>query len=276
MLFHIGRAGSTLNVSVRAGESGYTLIASGPRGRVTVQSSGGRGTDVITLNQAGTQQPRVVVRNGRGLAAFSVEFLQTVQLRQSLRALKATGIAIPEGASVEFGVNDRGQALSVNSPEAAIRYDLVLQNLTRKGIESLSRKGVVHPAGLSQTVRPRDWAHLQAAEFLYETHLFPELEYTFKHALTQEVAYEGLLHKQRRQLHERVAAGLEAATTVQNVAVPPAQRRGEPAELAAALQEYADLGIGELQIQLRPNNLEGVFAFAPVLEALGRLTSVRS
>src|SRR5262249_56192896 len=33
---------------------------------------------------------------------------------------------------------------------------------------------------------------LQAAEFLYETALFPELEYTFKHALTQEVAYGGL------------------------------------------------------------------------------------
>ena len=36
-----------------------------------------------------------------------------------------------------------------------------------------------------------DWglAHLQAAEFLYETSLFPEIAYTFKHALTQEVAY---------------------------------------------------------------------------------------
>jgi alkanesulfonate monooxygenase SsuD/methylene tetrahydromethanopterin reductase-like flavin-dependent oxidoreductase (luciferase family) len=51
---------------------------------------------------------------------------------------------------------------------------------------------------------------------------------------------------------------------------PPEARelRGEPADLAAALQEYADLGVDELQIQLRPNNLEGVFAFAPVLEAM--------
>ena len=51
---------------------------------------------------------------------------------------------------------------------------------------------------------------------------------------------------------------------------PPEERelRGEPAELAAALQEYAELGVDELQIQLRPNNLEGVFAFAPVLEAM--------
>src|SRR5262249_53084780 len=32
-------------------------------------------------------------------------------------------------------------------------------------------------------------ARLQAAEFLYETSLFPDVEYTFKHALTHEVAY---------------------------------------------------------------------------------------
>jgi len=54
---------------------------------------------------------------------------------------------------------------------------------------------------------------------------------------------------------------------------PPEERelRGAPAELAAALQEYAKLGIDELQIQLRPNNLEAVFAFAPILEALNRI-----
>ncbi len=39
----------------------------------------------------------------------------------------------------------------------------------------------------------RGLAHLQEAEFLYETQLFPDLEYTFKHALTHEVAYAGLL-----------------------------------------------------------------------------------
>jgi predicted ATPase len=51
--------------------------------------------------------------------------------------------------------------------------------------------------------------HLQAAEFLYETRLFPEPEYTFKHALTQEVAYNAMLLEQRRVLHERVAQAIE-------------------------------------------------------------------
>ena len=52
--------------------------------------------------------------------------------------------------------------------------------------------------------------HLQAAEFLYETRLFPEVEYTFKHALTQQVAYETLLQERRRALHARIVEALEA------------------------------------------------------------------
>ncbi len=56
----------------------------------------------------------------------------------------------------------------------------------------------------------RRLTHLQAAEFLYETSLFPELEYSFNHALTLEVAYQSLLRERRRALHERVLGALEA------------------------------------------------------------------
>jgi class 3 adenylate cyclase/tetratricopeptide (TPR) repeat protein len=52
-------------------------------------------------------------------------------------------------------------------------------------------------------------AHLQAAEFLYETRLFPDIEYTFKHALTQQVAYETLLQERRRVLHACIVEALE-------------------------------------------------------------------
>jgi DNA-binding NtrC family response regulator/tetratricopeptide (TPR) repeat protein len=56
----------------------------------------------------------------------------------------------------------------------------------------------------------RELAHLQAAEFLYETSQFPEPEYTFKHALTQEVAYASVLPDRRRALHARVLASIES------------------------------------------------------------------
>jgi class 3 adenylate cyclase/pimeloyl-ACP methyl ester carboxylesterase len=52
-------------------------------------------------------------------------------------------------------------------------------------------------------------AALKAAEFLYEKRLFPDTEYTFKHAFTQEVAYSGLLEGRRRELHARVGEAIE-------------------------------------------------------------------
>src|SRR5262249_47427302 len=55
----------------------------------------------------------------------------------------------------------------------------------------------------------RSLTHLQAAEFLYETRLFPEREYTFKHALTHEVAYRSLLQERRRALHTHIVECLE-------------------------------------------------------------------
>jgi class 3 adenylate cyclase/tetratricopeptide (TPR) repeat protein len=59
-------------------------------------------------------------------------------------------------------------------------------------------------AGLPEDVLRLGLARLQTAEFLYETSLFPELEYTFKHALTHETAYGSLLHERRRELHVRI------------------------------------------------------------------------
>jgi len=53
-------------------------------------------------------------------------------------------------------------------------------------------------------------ARLQAAEFLYEVSLFPERAYTFKHALTHEVAYGSVLQERRRGLHARLVETLAA------------------------------------------------------------------
>jgi tetratricopeptide (TPR) repeat protein len=76
----------------------------------------------------------------------------------------------------------------------------------------------------------RGLAHLQAAEFLYETSLFPEPAYTFKHALTQEVSYGSLLHDRRRALHARVLDAMERAS------------RGRPSLQAEQLAHHAQKG----------------------------------
>jgi len=70
--------------------------------------------------------------------------------------------------------------------------------------------GLLHGvAGLSEENLRQELGHLQAAEFIYETQLFPDLEYTFKHALTHEVAYGSLLQDRRRALHARIVEAIE-------------------------------------------------------------------
>ena len=56
-------------------------------------------------------------------------------------------------------------------------------------------------------------ARLQQAEFLYEVSLFPDLEYTFKHALTHEVTYGSLLQERRRTLHGKILDAIEQLYT---------------------------------------------------------------
>jgi tetratricopeptide (TPR) repeat protein len=51
--------------------------------------------------------------------------------------------------------------------------------------------------------------NLQGLELIYEKSLFPDLEYIFKHALIQEVAYNSLLLKRRKEIHEKIGRAIE-------------------------------------------------------------------
>jgi class 3 adenylate cyclase/tetratricopeptide (TPR) repeat protein len=79
-------------------------------------------------------------------------------------------------------------------------------------------------AGMPDAQLRHGLAHLQAAEFLYESRLFPDLAYTFKHGLTHDVAYAALLHERRRALHGDVLAAIEQRSGI---------RRAEQAEARA-------------------------------------------
>jgi tetratricopeptide (TPR) repeat protein len=93
-------------------------------------------------------------------------------------------------------------------------------------------------AELPEDVLHRGLAHLQAAEFLYETRLFPEHEYTFKHALTHEVAYGSLLQERRRVLHARIVEALEVLAG-EGLRPAPTQSRQRVAEQVERLAHHA-------------------------------------
>jgi len=117
-------------------------------------------------------------------------------------------------------------------------------------------KNVAIPLLQAVTERPeaalqRGLARLQGAEFLYETRLWPDRVYTFKHTLTQEVAYGSLRPERRRALHARIVAALEART---------GDRAAEPVDHPSRLM-FASWGIGLLF--LRQGDLPRAF---PLLE----------
>ena len=118
-------------------------------------------------------------------------------------------------------------------------------------------------------------ARLQAAEFLYEARLFPDVEHTFKHALTHEVAYGGLLHERRHGLHARIVGAIELLHR---------DRLGEHIErlayhaLQGELWEKAVEYLHQVGLQAiaRSSNREAVAHLEQALDTLRRLPASRS
>ena len=85
----------------------------------------------------------------------------------------------------------------------------LLQTLSVIGTEfklGLVRKVAVKPGPELEPML----SELQLGEFIYEQPAVGDVEYTFKHALTHDVAYNSLLSERRRLLHERIGAALES------------------------------------------------------------------
>ena len=111
---------------------------------------------------------------------------------------------------------------------------------------------------------------LQAAEFVYERGLFPDLEYSFKHALTQDVAYSSMLHDRRRELHAAIVEAIEAlyhnrlGEQVERLAHHA--RQGEVWEKAVHYLHQAGT-----KVFLRSANRMAASYFDQALDALGHL-----
>ncbi len=136
-------------------------------------------------------------------------------------------------------------------------------------------------ADLPDDVLRRGLSHLQAAEFLHETSLYPDSEYTFKHALTHEVVYGSLLEERRRSLHARIVAAIETQLG------PHADGGEEWAKAVTTLAYHAFRG-GQweqavtwlrragIKAALRSAGAEAVARFGQALEALAHLPKTRA
>jgi class 3 adenylate cyclase len=137
-------------------------------------------------------------------------------LEESVRTLVETGVLVDEPGAYQLA-----QRLPTIQVPATVQAVLAarIDRLPAEEKQLLQAAAVIGTevplpllqaiADLREAVLHRGMAHLQAAEFLYETRLFPERAYTFKHALTQQVAYQSLLTSTRQRYHAQLAQALE-------------------------------------------------------------------
>jgi tetratricopeptide (TPR) repeat protein len=164
-------------------------------------------TDLLGVDSAMAALKRRLIDRTHGNPFF---------LEESVRALLETGALVGER-----GVYRLVRPLEETRVPATVQVVLAaridrLPAEDKRLLQSAAVIGKDVPGPLLQAIAKlpeadlrRSLAALQAAEFLYETRLYPEHEYTFKHALTHEVAYEGVLHERRRALHARIAETIE-------------------------------------------------------------------
>jgi len=170
---------------------------------------------------------RTLVGDGTELAPLKRLLIERTEgnpffLEESVRTLVETGALAGEGGA--YRLIEGAQAIHVPATVQALlagRIDRLPPDEKRL-LQAASVIGKDVPFVLLQAIVEdaegdlrQGLAHLQTAEFLYEAHLFPELAYTFKHALTHEVAYASLLQERRQALHLRILEALERRQTDQ-------------------------------------------------------------
>jgi predicted ATPase/class 3 adenylate cyclase len=178
-------------------------------------ASAGAVLDVLLGDGAGAQQAaplqalkQLLIARTQGNPFF---------LEESVRTLVETGILVGERG--DYRLTQDLPTIQVPATVHAVlaaRLDR-LPPQEKRLLQTAAVIGTEVPLPLLQAIAElpedtlqRGLAHLQAAEFVYEARLFPEHAYTFKHALTHEVAYGSLLLERRRELHGRIVEALEA------------------------------------------------------------------
>jgi class 3 adenylate cyclase/tetratricopeptide (TPR) repeat protein len=153
-----------------------------------------------------TPLKRLLIERTQGTPFFMEEMVQTL---------------------LEEGVIQHNGSVKLAQPISAIKVPPTVQAVLASRIDRLTAAekellqtlavlGHEFSLALAQSVtsKPNDelesmLAQLQLGEFIHEQPSLAEVGYSFKHALTQEVAYRSVLAERRRALHKRAARGLE-------------------------------------------------------------------
>ena len=214
-----------------------------------------------------TPLKRLIIERTEGTPFFIEEIVQalfedgvlkrdrTVTLAGSLNAVK-----VP--ATVQAVLASRIDRLQAEERE-------LLQTVAVLGREfplALVRRMTLKPDSESGQML----AELQSAEFIYEQPAVGDIEYVFKHALTQEVAYNALLIERRKFLHERAGLALESmfADQLEDHLEELAHHYSRSDNVAKAVEYLGRAGQQSLQ---RPAYADAISSLSAALTLLHRL-----
>jgi class 3 adenylate cyclase/tetratricopeptide (TPR) repeat protein len=203
-------------------------------------------------------------------------------LEESVRALQETRVLVGERGALRLtrAIDDVQVPPTVQAILAARIDRLSLEE--KRLLQSAAVVGTRAPFALLREVAEEatdeDLRHhltrLVSAEFLYESRLFPDLEYTFRHALTHDVTYGSLVHDRRRALHARLVGAIERIYA--NRLLGQVERlahhafRGEVWDKAVTYARQAGT-----KAHGRSASREAVAFFEQALQALGHLPETR-
>jgi transcriptional regulator with AAA-type ATPase domain/tetratricopeptide (TPR) repeat protein len=141
-------------------------------------------------------------------------------LEEIVRSLVETGVLAGDGGAYKLAARVTSLQVPGTVEEVLAHRMDRLRPSERALLQSASVIGrdvpyavLASTAELPEADLRRSLGVLREGEFLYEASIFPERAYTFKHALTQEVAYRSLLPEAQRKLHARIVEILEAGAT---------------------------------------------------------------
>ncbi len=151
---------------------------------------------------------RVIIEKTEGNPFFMEE---TVQVLLDDGALLREGIAVKLTRPIsELKIPPTVQGI------LAARIDRLPAD-AKDLLQTLGVIGREFPLSLIRAVVPKSddelnrlLGDLQLGEFIYEQPAVGDVEYTFKHGLTQEVAFGSVLTERRKELHRRTAAAIES------------------------------------------------------------------
>jgi class 3 adenylate cyclase/predicted ATPase len=187
----------------------YTQLRLAPLGKVEAEEF----LDVLLGTTVGARHAsplhQLILEKTEGTPFFMEEIVQEL-VEQGVLVRDAVGArrAVPLPQDLHIPTTVQG-VLAARIDRLSPEEKALLQQLAVIGREfplSLLRQVITQP----EDELYRLLSSLQRKEFLYEQPAFPEVEYLFKHALTQEVAYGTVLQERRKSLHEKIAQAIEA------------------------------------------------------------------